>query len=263
MGQAEIVRPLPGRGHAEADLTVGFDLPRGTVFPIGELDIRLDPSPHPMELSHGDAIAAHWRAEKERSPSVFDGTVVLFSRLVYRGGRLEGLCHPARYSTFLYWRATRMPGAEHAYAHAVLAGAEGDLVAIRMGAHTSNPRRVYFAAGSFEPEDFPGGRVDVDFNMRREVLEETGLDLDETEREAALHGYSIPEGTVLFRRFHSGLGSGTLADAIARFVAADAGPEIEGPVVMTDADRRPEGLMPHMPALIDWHFSTRRGRSRP
>ena len=37
--------------------------------------------------------------------------------------------------------------------------------------------RVYFAAGSFEPVDFRDGLVDVDFNMIREVREETGLDL--------------------------------------------------------------------------------------
>ena len=47
----------------------------------------------------------------------------------------------------------------------------GGLVAICMGPRTANPDRVYFASGSFEREDFPGGRLDVDFNMAREVRE--------------------------------------------------------------------------------------------
>ena len=56
------------------------------------------------------------------------------------------------------------------------------LIAIRMAAHTVNAGRVYFAAGSFEPEDFPDGRVDAHGNMVREVTEETGLDISGVRR---------------------------------------------------------------------------------
>ena len=87
-----------------------------------------------------------------------------------------------RYSTFLYWRSDRRSnGAGTPSPMPMLVAADNALVAIRMAAHTVNAGRVYFAAGSFEPEDFPGGRVDLHRNMVREVLEETGLDIGRRE----------------------------------------------------------------------------------
>ena len=72
-----------------------------------------------------------------------------------------------------------------------------------MAAHTANPGRVYFAAGSFEPEDFPGGRVDLHRNMVREVLEETGIDIVGTAaRPAPPRACDRNRGTVIFRRYH-------------------------------------------------------------
>ena len=47
---------------------------------------------------------------------------------------------------------------------------DGALLAIRMGANTVNPGSVYFAAGSFEPVDFPNGVKPIsEHNMAREV----------------------------------------------------------------------------------------------
>ena len=62
------------------------------------------------------------------------------------------------------------------------------LVAIRMGAHTVNAGKVYFAAGSFEPEDFPDGVVDAHGNMAREVLAMVKLEGMETRRPLQLSG---------------------------------------------------------------------------
>ncbi|MGO4831044.1 hypothetical protein AB4144_01905, partial [Rhizobiaceae sp. 2RAB30] len=65
---------------------------------------------------------------------------------------------------FMHWR--RRPSndsAQHAFAHAMLVSSDNALVAIRMGAHTASPGSVYFAAGSFEPKDFPGGHSSTNF----------------------------------------------------------------------------------------------------
>lgn len=238
---------------------MAFDLPRNTVFAIRALDIRLDPAPHPFEVEHASGIAANWQRETAANPYLFDGTVALLSELRHRDGALEGRCHAVRYSTFLHWRRLKPSGAEHAYAHAVLAARDGTLVAIRMGAHTTNPDRVYFAAGSFEPCDFPDGRVDLDANMRREVLEETGIDLDGADREPGLHALSLPSGTVVFRRYRMEESAGHLARLVAAHVASDPQPEVAAPVLIRSGEPLPEGLMPHMPALIEWHFRTWQG----
>ncbi|TIT13969.1 MAG: hypothetical protein E5W74_04285 [Mesorhizobium sp.] len=234
---------------------MSFDLPRNVILPVDAVDVRLDPGPHPFAVSNAEAIAENWRQEIAAKPALFDGTVVLLSELAYRDSRLVGRCHAVNYSTFMLWRKRREnSGAEHAYAHAMLVAGDNALVAIRMGRHTVNAGRVYFAAGSFEPVDFRDGLVDIDFNMIREVGEETGLDLSAAERGQRYHALSTASGTVIFRRYRVAETADALARRISAFVAAEADPEIEGPVVIRHAADLPDGLMGHMKPLIEWHF---------
>ncbi|RUU00967.1 hypothetical protein EOD23_22375 [Mesorhizobium sp. USDA-HM6] len=235
---------------------MSFDLPRNVILPVDAVDVRLDPSLHPFERDNQAAIAENWRREMEAKPALYDGTVVLLSALAYRDSRLVGRCHAVKYSTFMLWRKNRkLSGAEHAYAHAVLAAGDNALVAIRMGSHTVNAGRVYFAAGSFEPVDFRDGLVDVDFNMIREVGEETGIDLSLAQPGPRYYALSTVSGTVIFRRYRVAEPAEEIARRIGAFVAAETEPEIEGPVIIRDADDLPDGLMGHMKPLIEWHFA--------
>lgn len=235
---------------------MSFDLPRNVILPVDAIDVRLDPGPHPFALDNAEAIAENWQRETTTNPALFDGTVVLLSQLAWRDNRLVGRCHAVGYSTFMLWRKRREnSGAEHAYAHAMLVAGDNALVAIRMGAHTVNAGRVYFAAGSFEPIDFRDGLVDVDFNMIREVREETGLDLSGAERGKRWHALSTNSGTVIFRRYHQTTPADEIAQRISAFVATEADPEIEGPVIIRHATDLPDGLSPHMKPLVEWHFA--------
>jgi 8-oxo-dGTP pyrophosphatase MutT (NUDIX family) len=237
-----------------ADLP-SFGVARGVVLPVDRVAVTLDSGPHPLEAGNRAAVDANWAREISEKPALFDGTVVLLSALSWRDGLLAGRCHAVRYATFLYWRRHRIAGAGHAFAHAMLVAADNALVAIRMAAHTLHPGRVYFAAGSFEPEDFPGGRVDLHRNMAREVLEETGIDIGRARRGLRHHVLATAEGTVIFRRYHLEADAEAAAERIRRFVERDAGAEIEGPVIIRDGGALPEGLMPHMRPLVEWHFS--------
>ncbi|TIU30807.1 MAG: hypothetical protein E5W26_34055, partial [Mesorhizobium sp.] len=104
---------------------MSFDLPRNVILPVDDIDVRLDPGPHPFARDNAEAM--------------FDGMVVLLSQLAYRDSRLIGRCHAVNYSTFMLWRKRREnSGVEHAYAHAMLVAGDNALVAIRMGPHTVN-----------------------------------------------------------------------------------------------------------------------------
>ncbi|KAA3449099.1 hypothetical protein C7I87_16760 [Mesorhizobium sp. SARCC-RB16n] len=235
---------------------MSFDLPRNVILPVDAIDVRLDAGPHPFAVDNVEAIAENWRQEIAANPALFDGTVVLLSELAYRDRSLIGRCHPVNYSTFMLWRKRREnSGAEHAYAHAMLVAGDNALVAIRMGPRTVNAGRVYFAAGSFEPIDFRDGLVDVDFNMIREVREETGLDLLDARRGVRWHALSTASGTVIFRRYHVDEPADEIARRISAFVATEVDPEIEGPVIIRHAGDLPDGLSAHMKPLIEWHFS--------
>lgn len=232
-----------------------FDLPRGEIVPITSADIQLVDRPHPFELANESAIAANWEREIAANPALFNGTMVLLSRLAYRDGQLEGRCHAVNYATMLHWRRNKgVAGIEHFFAFPVLVSRDGALVAIRMGKHTANPGMVYFAAGSFEPEDFIDGQVDAVGNMSREVREETGLDIAAVLTDPQFHLNSINHATVLFRRYWLDEDADEIAARISEFVAAEAEPEIEGPVVIRSVADNPEGMTPHMRAIVEWHF---------
>jgi len=235
-----------------------FDLPRGVVVPVRDIDLRLLPGDHPFAERSRAAALANWQREVAAKPALFDGRITLFASMHIADGVLSGAFHMTDYSSFLHWR--RMRGAregEHAYAHAVIVARDGDLLAVRMGNHTANAGRVYFASGSFEPQDVREGRIDVEANMAREVAEETGLRLADMQPEAGYHIYSVESGTVVVRRYHSDRPAGELAEAVRAHVASQADPELEGPVILSSGSGSNEDFADQMHAIVDWHFGRR------
>ena len=233
-----------------------FELPRDQIVPVTAVEVRLDPGPHPFELENVAAIEANWRQEHAANPRLFDGAMVLLSELKLDGqGRLVGRCHNVRFATMLYWRKNKgSPDIEHCFAQAALVSRDGALVAVRMGPHTANAGRIYFAAGSFEAVDFVQDRADIAANMHREVKEETGLDLGDVRHEPLYHLHSINGSTMLFRRYFLADDADVVADGIRTFVASEADPEIEGPVVIRSAQNLPEGALDLLAAVARWHF---------
>lgn len=237
-------------------MSAAFDLPRNVMFPVHKIRLRLQPGRHPYEAEHGAAIDRNWTEELEKNPALFDGRVALLSSVAYAGGDILGTCHEVRFATLMHWRRNRRSaGAEHIYAHAMPVSSDNALIAVRMGPHTASAGRVYFAAGSFDAEDFRDGFADVEGNMAREVLEETGIDLSPVPRDENYHAWSGDNGTVVVRRYFPGAAAEDVAERVARHVAADPEPEITGAVIIRGPDDVPENLAPHMRPLIDWHFS--------
>jgi len=236
-------------------IPLNFDLPPDVVLPVERVDVRLDTGMHPFERDHAQAIDENWQREIARNPALFDGTVVLLSSLAYREGELSGTCHPVRFATFMHWRRMRSDtSAEHLYAHAMPVSSDGALIAIRMAGHTVNAGRVYFAAGSLEPEDTRGDRVDLVSNMAREVREETGLDLGAARTEEGYHGWSSDSGTVLVRRYFLDLPAEEIVARIRAHIASETDPEIDEAIVIRGPADLPGGLMAHMVPLVEWHF---------
>jgi 8-oxo-dGTP pyrophosphatase MutT (NUDIX family) len=233
-----------------------FEIPREVMLPVEHVDVALDPAPHPFETANLAAIEANWQRELAANPALFDGRVSLLARLGYRDRRLEGTAHLVRFATFMHWRKVRpVPGTAHSFAHAMPVTSDGALLAIRMGAHTANPGRVYFASGSFEREDFPGGKVDVDLNMVREVEEETGLDISGLPRDPLCHIWAIGPATIIVRRYRLPMTAGEAEQRIRAFVAAEKDPEIEGAVIIRSPDDLPAQAPSYMRNLVGWHLS--------
>ncbi|MBK8457734.1 MAG: NUDIX hydrolase [Phyllobacteriaceae bacterium] len=226
----------------------------GAIRAIDAIDIALVDDPHPWEVRRGVAIAANWRVEQAANPRLFNGRMTMISALALDGATLTGTAHAIDFSTFLYWRkAADKAGAAHVFAYALPVAADGRLIAVKMAAHTANPGLTYFAAGSFEPGDFPGGRMEFAANAHREVREETGIDLGGVRTEQGFLLARAGDALVVARRYWLDEEAATIAARIRAHVAADPDPEIDGPVVI-EPGTIPEPTTRHM-RLVLRHFA--------
>lgn len=233
-----------------------FDLPYDTVVPVTGVELTLLPGPHPYETLHAADIPANWRREKAEKPAIFDGRIAMFSRLAIDDGAFRGTCHIGNYSSFLHWRRNRQDRTVgHAYANALLVTRDGALLGIEMGAHTVNADKVSVAAGSFEPEDFRDGRADIHFNMRREILEETGLDLDSMRAFPGWHVLPRRDGTAIIQRFALPMTADEAVARVAAFLEGETEPEITRAIVIRDDEWTNFELGPQMATMLAWHFA--------
>jgi hypothetical protein len=179
-----------------------FDIPREIMLPVEHIDVALDPAPHPFEATNLAAIDSNWERELAANPALFDGRVSLLARLGYRDRWLEGLGPPG---PLRHLHVLEQSPARAAH-RALLRLHHASHVRQRTGGgpygpRTATPGCVYFASGSFERDDFPGGRVNVDLNMAREVREETGLDISGLSRDRFYHIWSVATVTAIVRRY--------------------------------------------------------------
>ena len=121
----------------------------------------------------------HWARLKSAKPAIFNGQVLLLHRWSVDHdaflGRLspDGLCKlhrlsrlrlslTARSATASPWRPCK-----RRMVHSCSA---------RWAPHTANAGAIYFAAGTPDPKDIVGDRVDLSRSVLRELAEETGVD---------------------------------------------------------------------------------------
>ena len=127
-------------------------------------------------------IKAHWATLKARSPTLFDGRVLLQYERRMEGGVFHARYLATDYSAFIAWRDFGWPDKNiiNGFSMAALRAKDGAFLLGEMAAHTANPGKIYFAAGTPDLDDItPSGEVDLLGNLLRELEEETGLTLSE------------------------------------------------------------------------------------
>lgn len=231
----------------------------GSMHVVRSLDLRVSSTPHPLDLSCSAAIAKNWEAELAANPALFNGHTILQRQMRYHDGHLAAEGHVTTFSTFLWWR--RQPdlvGACHLFAYPVIRSGDGALIAVEMAPHTANPGQVYFAAGSLDPSDVFGGRCDIESNMRREVLEETGLDLQHAKADPVLYASYRSRRLTLLRVFAFDQSADELVAGINAFAGQCADPEISRAVVIRDSAPGTHRYGLAMLPVLAWYFRDQR-----
>jgi 8-oxo-dGTP pyrophosphatase MutT (NUDIX family) len=197
---------------------------------VQRLDLSLAPAPWVFADERRADIDAHFAKVREAKPEVWNGPVLLS-----RNPRIDGESYRADYfetdfASFLAWRDWGFPDTSvfNSFGAGALRSADGAFVLGRMSAHTANAGRIYFPAGTPDPNDIAGDSVDLAASVVREVEEEVGLvqaDYD------AGDGWTVVEtGQVVacFRLLTSQLHAVELQQRIEAFLASETLPELSG-----------------------------------
>jgi hypothetical protein len=193
-------------------------------------------------------IDANWRARVLRNAHLFDGRVLLLARGEVAGDVFEGQYFETSYANFLAWRDFDFPDTtvRNCFAMAALQSSDGAFILGEMGHTTANPGRIYFPAGTPEPADLTGGKVDLAGNVLRELEEETGLRANEVDVEDGWTLVIGGSGVACMRRIQTGERADRSVAKMLKNIARQNQPELAGfRIVRQPADM--EGL--NMPAL--------------
>jgi 8-oxo-dGTP pyrophosphatase MutT (NUDIX family) len=158
---------------------------RNGIFSVARLETAFRPAPWDFACEEAARIDAHWRERLAQKPKLFDGRVLLLrnGEIVdsSEGGILRGAFFETDFRNFLAWRDFGFPDREvhNCFAMAALRSSDGAWLLGEMGQHTAAAGKIYFAAGTPDPSDIFGDRVDLPGSVNREMKEETGFSPDE------------------------------------------------------------------------------------
>lgn len=174
----------------------------GEIVALDRVEAKVEAFDWAFARERADEITAHWAKLTVGKPSMFNGRIMLQHRAGIEGGVFRAGYFGADYAAFLAWRDFGLPkpAIRNGFAMAALRSADGAFLLGRMGDHTANPGKVYFAAGTPDEEDVrPDGSLDLAGSVTRELCEETGLTLDEIAVEERWTAVIVP-GRVAFMR---------------------------------------------------------------
>jgi 8-oxo-dGTP pyrophosphatase MutT (NUDIX family) len=144
---------------------------------ITALDLKVQDWPWPWAAAQRADIDAHFAKRQQEKPGIWNGRVLLARNAEFSQGRLLSSYFETDFASFLAWRDWGFPDPDvfNGFGMGALRSADGAFVLGEMGGGTSNAGRIYFPAGTPDPDDVADGRLDIVGNITREIEEETGL----------------------------------------------------------------------------------------
>jgi len=157
--------------------------PRGvpSVFHVDRLDLSFTPRPWAWADKHRAEIDAWFADMRRKQPALWNGRVLLMHHQVIEHGVLRGEFLETDYASFIAWKRRGHPPAQvrDCFSAAAVQSSDGAFLLGVMGSHTFNAGKVYFPCGTPDANDIIDGKVDFEHSVRRELLEETGLAMDD------------------------------------------------------------------------------------
>lgn len=171
----------------------------------------------------------HFFAEMQKQRShLWNGRVMMLRDYDISSGVLRGSCFETDYASFMAWRDWEFPDPSvcNIFPASALRAADGAFIVGEMAPSTAGAGQVCFPGGTPDRDDLlENGVLDVARNQRRELMEETGLNLDDFETEPGWTMVRDRGFFALMKRVRSQLSAEELRARIMRHLAVDPHPE--------------------------------------
>ena len=144
---------------------------------VNTLDLRVTSWEWLFARDRRREIEAHFVEAQRAKPKIWNGRVLLARNAQLAGDRLAAEYFETDFASFLAWRDWGHPDKDvfNGFGMGALRSSDGAFVLGEMAGHTANAGRIYFPAGTPEPDDVRDGKMDIAGSVAREVEEETGL----------------------------------------------------------------------------------------
>ena len=215
---------------------------------VTQLDLKYRKWTWPFAVERRADIEAHFAARQAEKPKLWNGRVLLGRNPIFAADRFSADYFESDFASFLAWRDWDFPDKSlfNGPGMGALRGNDGAFVLGEMAAHTANAGRVYFAAGTPDPDDLRDGTVDLAGSVVREVEEETGLTASDYCMEGPWHCV-VQHGVIaIIRVLAANLSGEALRAKIENNLAGQRSPEFSAIHLV----RGPADFTPAMPHFV-------------
>ncbi|WP_315728475.1 MULTISPECIES: NUDIX hydrolase [unclassified Bradyrhizobium] len=223
---------------------------------VTALDLKVEPWDWPFARERRADIDAHFEQRQRAIPALFNGRVLLGRDPVFADGRLSASYFETDFANLLAWRDWGFPDRSvfNGFGMGALRAADGAFVLGVMGGQTANAGRIYFPAGTPDPEDVSDGSLDLAANVAREVEEETGL-LPSDYRGSAHWDCVVTGATIaMMRMLDVESPGGQLQSRIEANLAGQAEPELSAIVLVRSRDDLTATMPRFVTAFLEAQF---------
>lgn len=198
------------------------------VIPFDRFDVRVEPRRWAFADENRAAIDAHFAARQKANPALWNGRVLLAQEFDVSDGVCRGVCIETDFASFNAWRDWGRPpaGVINLFASAVVRGSDGAFLLGVMGPHTANAGQIYFPCGTPEPSDVIDGRVDLEYNARHELKDETGLTFEELRPEPGWLSLRLATWAMAAKILNAAEPAEAVRSRIIRHLASQKHPEL-------------------------------------
>lgn len=168
---------------------------------VTTLELKVEPWAWPFANDRRAEIEAHFAERQREKPKIWNGRVLLARNAYFSADRLSSSYFETDFASFLAWRDWGIPDRSvfNGFGMGALRAADGAFVLAEMGADTANAGRIYFPAGTPDPDDVVGDTLDIAGSITREIEEETGLTATDYQGDRHYHCVAVGASVAIIR----------------------------------------------------------------